>query len=354
MFSCRVFVISCRKRSILWSSINKLHVPVLSRSVLDVFEPQAGQVFIDMTFGAGGHTQQILHSAPNTKVYALDRDPTAHEIAQSFAESYPNRLIPLLGKFSDLPKLLHFHHVKPNSIDGILFDLGCSSMQFDEAGRGFSISHDGPLDMRMDGNRIPGSITAADVLAKIEEHDLIKILTVYGEEKKAKKIARAVIEARYLFHTLKTTKQLAELVATTIDSDVRMDKLMRPVHSATKTFQALRIFVNNELNELNYGLMVAHSFMKIKGRIVTLSFHSLEDRIVKCHLNENMSLNVQKGVLGLKAADYSHCSDEKELQSLKSDIWKPIFKHVVVPSTEEVEDNPRSRSAKLRAAEKIK
>ncbi|KAK7791317.1 hypothetical protein R5R35_000823 [Gryllus longicercus] len=340
-------------RRILFVKIKKLHTPVLAQSVIDFLQPKKEQIFIDMTFGAGGHTECILNSAPNTKVFALDRDPTAFKIANDLSQRYPNRVVPLLGKFSDLPSLLHEEKVKPSSIDGILFDLGCSSMQFDEAYRGFSVSKDGPLDMRMDGNRLPNSITAADVLAKIEEHDLARILSVYGEEKLAKKIARAVIESRYMLLKLQTTHQLAELVAGIFDSDKRKDKLKRPAHVATKTFQALRIFVNNELNELNYGMTIAHRYMKVGGKIVILSFHSLEDRIVKCHLNENMAYNSGK-LMGLKGFDPTFYCDEKELASLKSDIWKPLLKHVLIPSSDEMTDNPRSRSAKLRAAEKIK
>jgi len=151
-----------------------------------------------MTFGAGGHTERILQENDKTIVYCLDRDPTAYSIAQELSERYPNRVVPLNGKFSDLPILLKKLGCKMNSFDGILFDFGASSMQFDTASRGFSISKNGPLDMRMDPEK--QTVTAADVLAKADQSDLYKIFKVYGEEKHSKKIANAVIEARLIYY----------------------------------------------------------------------------------------------------------------------------------------------------------
>jgi len=161
---------------------------------ISYLSPQNGHRIIDMTFGAGGHTERILRENDSTIVYCLDRDPIACTMARQLSERYPNRVVPLKGKFSDLPRLLANLRVKANSFDGILFDFGASSMQFDTASRGFSISKDGPLDMRMDPEE--QTITAADVLAKADQSDLYKIFKVYGEEKQAKKIANAVFEAR--------------------------------------------------------------------------------------------------------------------------------------------------------------
>ncbi|XP_021933805.1 probable methyltransferase-like protein 15 homolog isoform X2 [Zootermopsis nevadensis] len=240
-----------------------IHIPVMVNEVLECLKPQPGQIFIDMTFGAGGHSQCILESAPDIKLFVLDRDPVSYSIASRLAGKFPGQVEPLLGKFSELPELLRSHGVRHNSIDGILFDLGCSSMQFDVAERGFSVSKDGPLDMRMDGYRFPEQPTAADVLANANEEDLVKILKVYGEEKQAKKITRAVIEARYTFKKLETTSELGELVASVCVDEERLDKLQRHAHSATKTFQALRIFVNNEINELNYGMILAETYLKV-------------------------------------------------------------------------------------------
>lgn len=175
-------------------SSSRPHKPVLLEEVISYLSPQKGYRFIDMTFGAGGHTERILQENNEVVVYCLDRDPTACTIAKQLAERYPNRVVPLKGKFSDLPSLLKGLGCKMNSFDGVLFDFGASSMQFDTASRGFAISKNGPLDMRMDPEE--QTITAADVLAKADQSDLYRIFKVYGEEKHSKKIANAVIEAR--------------------------------------------------------------------------------------------------------------------------------------------------------------
>lgn len=170
------------------------HNPVLLEEAISYLSPQKNHCILDMTFGAGGHTERILQENNTTIVFCLDRDPIAFEMAQQLSECYSNRVVPLKGKFSDLPVLLKNIGRNMNSFDGILFDFGASSMQFDTASRGFSISKNGPLDMRMDPEN--QTITAADVLAKANQSDLYKIFKVYGEEKQSKKIANAIIEAR--------------------------------------------------------------------------------------------------------------------------------------------------------------
>lgn len=332
-------------------SKNALHTPVMVKEVLQYLEPSPGKVFVDMTFGAGGHSTKILQSSPDVKIFALDRDPLAHRCAQELSEKYPGQLIPLLGRFSELPHLLCQHKVSTNSIDGFLFDFGCSSMQLDVAERGFSISKNGPLDMRMDGFRCPSEPTAAEILEQITELDLARILRIYGEEKCAKKIARAVIEARFTFRSLKTTKELAQLVESVI-AEKRSDQLGRFAHCATKTFQALRIFVNNELNEINYGIVIAGSYLKPAGRLVTISFHSLEDTIVKRHLTANISETVAN-TLPLKYSNYGKSYDSTEMEEFNKILWKMLHKHVITATEEEVVVNPRSRSAKLRAISKV-
>ncbi|CAL7948580.1 unnamed protein product [Xylocopa violacea] len=202
------------------------HLPVMVNEVLKYLDPSPGKIIVDMTFGAGGHSIKILESSPDVKIFALDRDPLAHQYAQDLSEKYPGQIIPLLGRFSELPQLFCKHKINIKSIDGFLFDFGCSSMQFDIAERGFATSKNGPLDMRMDGFRCPSEPTAAEVLEKISEIDLVHILKVYGEEKQAKKIARAIIDARYTFRSLKTTQELAELVETVI-TEKRVDKLVK-------------------------------------------------------------------------------------------------------------------------------
>ncbi|KAK5649146.1 hypothetical protein RI129_004038 [Pyrocoelia pectoralis] len=329
------------------------HLPVMAHEVLQYLKPKPNHLILDMTFGAGGHSRKILQTAPGVTLLALDRDPLAQTHMVELAKEYPGQIIPLLGRFSELPTLLKTLHIPPNSIDGILFDYGCSSMQFDVAERGFSVSKNGPLDMRMDGNRFPDSVTAADVLANADEEDLYKILKVYGEEKLARKIARTVIETRYLFKKLTTTQELADLVDSICGEQVRFDKLHRKSHNATKTFQALRIFVNNELNEINYGLVLSQRYLKLGGRLVTITFHSLEDTIVKRHMLGNLIQNVANQ-LPLKYVSHSiNINNEFFAEALESN-WQCLHKHVIVPSAEEIEDNPRSRSAKLRAAVRIK
>ncbi|XP_022204570.2 probable methyltransferase-like protein 15 homolog [Nilaparvata lugens] len=329
-----------------------LHIPVMKEEVLENAGLNNESVFLDMTFGAGGHTQSILDKYSSSKAYCLDRDPVAYQMACDLQTKYPERVVPLLGKFSELPGLLKEQDARQNYFDAILFDFGCSSMQFDEGGRGFSVSKNGPLDMRMDGNRHPQNPTAADVLATADEHDLYKIFKVYGEEKKARKIARAVVEARYLFTPLQTTRELADLISSVLVNETRTDKLDRHTHVATKIFQALRIFVNNELNEINYGLLLAQRYLRIGGRLITICFHSLEDLIVKRHITGNMTDN-EINMLPLQYVDNSRWHDRQSIDEFTSSHWQPLLKHVLVPSDYEVESNPRSRSAKMRAAVRV-
>lgn len=282
-------------------------------------------------------------------------DPTAHEICLEMAQesNYKHRLTPLLGRFSELPKLFSEMKIKPNSIDGFLFDFGCSSMQFDDGNRGFSIVKNAYLDMRMDKSRDPTQPSAADILARIDEDDLARALRIYGDEKYSKKIARAIVETRNAVKKIETTKELADIVFAATGGETRVDKLDRPSHVATKTFQALRILVNNELNEINYGIFLAHKYLKIGGRLVTITFHSLEDTIIKRHLIGNF-VNEGENLLPLKFASHIMSQDEDNMKLLMESNWRQINKHVLVPRHEEVEMNARSRSAKFRAAVKIR
>lgn len=342
--------------------LHDLHVPVMADEVLAQLLPRAGGLYIDATFGAGGHTRRILRCSPDCRVLALDRDADAHRLACELQREYPDRLTPLLGRFSELPALLAARGIRAGSVDGILFDFGCSSMQFDRAERGFAISRNGPLDMRMDGDRIPDQPTCADVLARIDEPDLARILKVYGEEKNAKKIARAICDMRYSLRRLQTTRELAELIASCFgDGTVAhgADKLGRPAHLATKTFQALRIFVNDELNEINYAMLVAGHFLRPRGRLVTLTFHSLEDTIVKRHMAGHL-LGGAHGGQTANPVPLRYCAHgavvaerERDVRELMASRWEQLHRHVLVPAAEEVERNARARSAKLRAAERV-
>lgn len=190
------------------------------------------------------------------------------------------------------------------------------------------------------------------MLAKASEVDIYKIIKCYGEEKQARKIARAIIEARYLFKRLTTTQDLTDLVESVCSDEYRTDMLQRKTHVATKTFQALRIFVNNELNEINYGMILAQKYLKIGGRLVTICFHSLEDTIVKRHLTGNVIENMPNA-LPLKYCSSSFGIDDNFMKEVMEKKWKMLHKHVIVPKIEEIERNPRSRSAKLRAAVKL-
>lgn len=331
------------------------HVPVMFKETLEYLKPKPGDTIIDMTFGAGGHSKKILETVPDVKIFALDRDLVAMKYAQDLAAQYPGQVIPLVGRFSELPNLLKQHKIKQNSIDGILFDFGCSSMQFDTPERGFMISKNGPLDMRMDGARCPNEPTAADVLARADERDLYHIIKYYGEDKRARKISRALVEARYTFRNLKTTQELAKFIESLFPSEtMHIDKLGRFQHTATKTFQGLRIFVNNELNEINFGMVLAEKLLKIHGRLIAISFHSLEDTIVKRHLSGNVT-DCVANQLPLRYANYGKIWTCKEdILELTASPWVMLHKHILTPTDEEVHSNPRSRSAKFRAIAKIR
>ncbi|XP_053634827.1 probable methyltransferase-like protein 15 homolog [Cherax quadricarinatus] len=328
------------------------HIPVMAEEVLEFLKPRDNDVILDMTFGSGGHSRKILESTPGVRIVCLDRDPTAFEYAKELQGKYPERVLPLLGRFSELPDLLSKLKLKKNFFNGALMDLGASSMQFDTPERGFMLSKDGPLDMRMDSNRDPKQMTASQILSHIDEDSLYKILKYYGEESNARKISRGVLESRHLFKKLHTTKELTELVLSLMGDQYRLDKLQRYSHPATKTFQALRILVNNELNELDYGLRLAHYYLKSGGILVAISFHSLEDTVVKRHITgvdiDKSHESIGLGVTKHRSALSSYSSTE--MKNIMTKNWSPVTKHVVLPSEEEVVNNPRARSAKLRAA----
>uniref|UniRef100_A0A8C5XHV6 Methyltransferase 15, mitochondrial 12S rRNA N4-cytidine n=1 Tax=Microcebus murinus TaxID=30608 RepID=A0A8C5XHV6_MICMU len=193
-------------------AVAKLHIPVMVDEVVRCLAPHKGQVFLDMTFGSGGHTRAILQKESDITLYALDRDPTAHAIAEQLSELYPKQIRAMLGQFSQAESLLMEAGVQPGTFDGVLLDLGCSSMQLDTPERGFSLRKDGPLDMRMDGGRYPDMPTAADVVNALDQQALASILRTYGEEKHAKKIASAIVQARTIY-PITRTQQLASIVA---------------------------------------------------------------------------------------------------------------------------------------------
>ncbi|XP_074086513.1 12S rRNA N(4)-cytidine methyltransferase METTL15 isoform X2 [Macrotis lagotis] len=340
-------------------TMKQLHTPVMVNEVINCLALQKGQNILDMTFGSGGHSKAILQKEVDVTLYVLDRDPTAYAIAQQLSELYPKQIRALLGQFSQAETMLMKAGVQPGTVDGVLLDLGCSSMQLDTPERGFSLRKDGPLDMRMDGGRYPDMPTAADVVNALDQQALALILRTYGEEKYAKKIASAIVQARSIY-PITRTQQLASIVSGAFPTAAlyeRKDLLQRSTHIATKTFQALRIFVNNELNELYVGLKTAQKFLRPGGRLVALSFHSLEDRIVKRFLHgidvtEKPGPKRRQKITQAPELCLNHESEESFRSSSPLE-WAMIHKKVVTPESQEVQDNPRGRSAKLRAAIKL-
>lgn len=302
------------------------HIPVLLAEVVEALAPRDGGVIVDGTFGAGGYTRALL-SAADCRVYAIDRDPGAVAAARRLADAYPGRVVPVEGRFGEMDRLLAEKGVR--AADGIALDIGVSSMQLDQAERGFSFRADGPLDMRM-GRSGP---TAADIVNEEAEADLADIIYTLGEERRSRQVARAIVAARRET-PIATTLQLAEIVAPHAERIVG-------IHPATRTFQALRIKVNDELGELERGLRAAERLLRSSGRLAVVSFHSLEDRIVKRFLDARS---------GHAAAPSRH------LPQLAVPSAAPSFRlprrGAVKPTAAEVAANPRARSARLRIAER--
>ncbi|KAJ8299671.1 hypothetical protein KUTeg_023731 [Tegillarca granosa] len=316
----------------------KGHIPVMVNEVLERLNPSTGKLYIDMTFGAGGHTRAILERAPGARVICLDRDPLAYEIAVKMSENYSSgQIIPCLGQFSELYKILQEHGIGLNTVDGALFDVGVSSMQFDNSERGFSLSRNGPLDMRMDSQRLKNQPTAADVVNKLDEVEICQIIRKYGEEKSARKIAHAIIQARSAFGNITQTKELKEIVESVFsEGSIRKDKMRRYSHVATKTFQALRICVNNELNELSNGLETIYHYLSPGGICVAITFHSLEDRLVKRHFHDidlykKPNASIKDYIReSRRMPSFNLFQEPEEIQR-----WTPLNKTVVVSSEDE-------------------
>lgn len=294
-----------------------MHKPVMINEVLDTLSPHDQEIYIDATFGAGGYSAAILEKA-NCSVIALDRDPEAVLRAQSLKNQYGNRFSFYEGRFGDMDRI-----VPSQGYDGIVFDIGVSSPQLDEAERGFSFRMEGPLDMRMEKS----GLSAADVVNTFDEKEIARIIWVYGEERRSRAIAKAIIAQR----PFETTTQLAELVRSIVGME-------RPgFDPATRTFQALRLYVNDELGELERGLEASEKLLKTGGRLVVVSFHSLEDRIVKTFLRKKSGGDAQPS---------RHLPDVSRI--------KPTFqlknRKALTPQETEIRTNPRARSAHLRWA----
>ena len=305
--------------------ISQRHIPVLLNEVVDALALRDGGRYLDGTFGAGGYPTAMLDRA-DCQVIAIDRDPDAIAAGRALAERYAPRLRLIEGRFGDMAELL-----SGEEVDGVTLDLGVSSMQFDQAERGFSFRNSGPLDMRMEKN----GPSAADLVNKTEEAELADIFWRYGEERKSRRVAHAIVERRREKH-IETTGELAEIVRRAVGPSARDES-----DPATRAFQALRIAVNDELGELERGLAAAESVLAPGGRLAVVSFHSLEDRAVKEFVRARS---------GRTPSPSRHAPPRGEERAA---TLRDLSRKPVVPSEEEVSANPRSRSARLRVAEKL-
>lgn len=302
------------------------HVPVMLQEVLTSLALHEKGIYVDGTFGVGGYSQAILKHA-SCKVFGIDRDPEAVQLGYELEKENPNFHI-LHGRFSQMKELLEERGIK--EVDGIALDLGVSSPQLDQSERGFSFRFDGPLDMRMSQE----GLSAEDVVNQYSEAQLSDIIYTYGEERLARRVARAIVKAR-AHEKITTTLQLAEIVRSVVP------RSRDGIDPATRTFQGLRIYVNRELEELSEGLQAAEDLLAPGGHLVVVSFHSLEDRIVKDFFRK-------KSQTSRPISRHLPSSPTVNDATLKILTTKPLQ-----ATKEEMQDNPRSRSAKLRAAEKI-
>jgi 16S rRNA (cytosine1402-N4)-methyltransferase len=305
------------------------HIPVLRSEVLETLVPKSGEVYIDGTFGAGGYTRAILEAA-DCKVLALDRDPNAIRGAAPLQAEFGERLVLVKSAFSKLDDVAR-DVFGDRQVDGVVLDIGVSSMQLDDAERGFSFQHDGPLDMRMSDD----GPTAADFLNTAEEEKIANVIYAFGEERRSRAIARAIVRRRTEAPFARTS-ELAETV-----SRVFHGRKIDGRHPATRTFQALRIFINDELGELASALSAAEHILRPGGRLVVVSFHSLEDRIVKKFLTERA---------GKTPAVSRHMTTESIKSAAPSFLI--VNSRPLTPSKGELDVNPRARSARLRAAKR--
>jgi 16S rRNA (cytosine1402-N4)-methyltransferase len=288
------------------------HVPVLLKEAIDFLAIKRGGTYIDATVGLGGHSFEIAKRlGARGHLIGLDKDPAALEVARAKLQGADWPLMTLLHRsFAEL-----VNDQRPTTIDGILADIGVSSLQLNDAARGFSFQAEGPLDMRMNPQ---AGRTAEQVVNQVDEVTLANLIYEFGEERRSRRIARAIVRSR----PIRTTAQLADVISVAARP---MNQAERRIHPATRTFQALRIFVNDELKELQALLNAAPQLLKPGGRLVVISFHSLEDRIVKDSLRDGV----------------------------KQGYYESLTKKPVTASEEEIDRNPRSRSAKLRAAERV-
>ena len=294
------------------------HFPVMVNEVVSFLEPKKEKIYLDCTFGQGGYSRKILESA-ECKVCAIDRDISSQKYAKILSQEFNDRFTFNNTKFSDLHFFLKKKNIK--AIDGMVLDLGVSNTQLNDPHRGFSFSNNGPLDMRMD--KINTKLTAETIINEYDENELSDIFFYYGEERNSRKIANSIVEFRKK-KKIDSTKMLSDIIQ-------KINKY-KFKHPATRVFQALRIVINEELNELEEALKISLEILTKNSRIVIVAFHSLEDKIIKNFFKKN---------------GYKNFNDDKK------NVFRIITKKPITPSSEEIKINPRSKSAKLRVAEKI-
>ena len=294
------------------------HFPVMVNEVVSFLEPKKEKIYLDCTFGQGGYSRKILESAA-CKVLAIDRDISSNKYAKILSQKFNTRFTFSHTKFSDLHFFLHKKNIK--AIDGMVLDLGVSNTQLNDPHRGFSFNYNGPLDMRMD--KINTKLTAETIINEYDEKELSDIFFYYGEERNSRKIAKSIVEFR-IKKKIDSTTMLSDIIQ-------KINKY-KFKHPATRVFQALRIVINEELNELEEALKISLDILTKDARVVIVAFHSLEDKIIKNFFKKN---------------DYKNFNDDKK------NVLRIITKKPITPSPEEIKINPRSKSAKLRVAEKI-
>jgi 16S rRNA (cytosine1402-N4)-methyltransferase len=311
--------------------VQEYHRPVLLNEVIRLLDPRPGGTYVDCTLGGGGHAKAILSRIlPEGQFVGIDRDKDAIDYAQSELSEFKNNVNLVRGDFRELDRILQ--ELSIESVDGVLFDFGVSSHQLDVAERGFSFSTSAQLDMRMDKSQ---PITAADLVNELSEHELADLIYIHSDERWARRIARAIVRSREK-SPIKTTAELADVVASAIPSKAQPQR----IHPATRTFQALRIAVNSELEALDKGMEAAARGLAVGGKLVLISYHSLEHRAVKKFF----------------AVGSGRCQCPPGLPQCvcgARQFLKVLTKKPITPTEEEIQDNPRSRSAQLRAAEKI-
>ena len=308
----------------------KTHIPVLLDEVVSALKPRADELYVDGTFGAGGYARAVLNAA-ECSVIGIDRDPDAITRSEIFSTEFGSRFRICEGRFGDMVELMA--EIGVDAVDGVMLDIGVSSFQLDEAARGFSFREDGPLDMRMSSQ----GESAADVVNTYDETDLANIIYKYGEERKSRRIAAAIVRRR-AESPFERTLDLAKLVESVLGRPP-VKKGRKPTHPATRTFQALRIHVNDEMGELERGLAAAEALLRKDGRLVVVSFHSLEDRVVKNFMAERS---------GRMPAASRHMP--MSMEAARPASFRLETRGVIKPSAEEEDQNPRARSSKLRAA----